>query len=97
MTTYTLTYGEAPPDAEPIAITTDLHEAKKAAYEFLKDFYPDLTGEQLLVLATFVFNENNWVRDPFGTTMYCNMDSRENNVDLAQIGNVEMSFIINVE
>lgn len=95
---YILTYGEAPPDAEPIAITHTIAGAQQEAVKFLRDFYPDLAGDKLLLVCSFVYDTNNWVRDPFGDTMYCNVAPRtEDGVDPRYIDGIEMSFILHAE
>lgn len=91
---YELRYGNAPDDADPIIITDDWHEVKSAAVSFVRDFNTDLTGDQVLLISSFFYNDDNWARDPFGRMWFCEAGSRDVVVSEDTLGVTEMNFIV---
>ncbi len=62
----------------PVGDYDDLDAARLAAVQHMRDLATKAEAplEIVLMYASFIYDENNWVKDPFGSTLYCNCSTR---------------------
>lgn len=66
------------PDSSPeeLGVYPTMEELRRAAVAWFRAQYPESETEEVLLIASYIYSEENWARDPFGTVFYCHCSTR---------------------